>query len=171
MAPDGMIRPRVDTDLDVVVALATVVQELDGYPVWLPGGDVLEFMVNPPSQAAWVAEIDGRIVGHIALNRATTPESMQVAAQATGRSVEEMGVIARLLVAPEVRRQGIGGALVDVCVAAAVEQGLQPMLDVGLRHGSGVAMYDATGWDRVGKVDAVLPNGEIFEEYVYVLRV
>jgi hypothetical protein len=69
-----LLRDRTDADLAGCVALARAVQEQDGYPHYLPG-DLRDFLVLPDAYGAWVAERDGRIVGHVALRRRTAPAS------------------------------------------------------------------------------------------------
>jgi hypothetical protein len=51
---------------------------MDGYPAYLPGTDLHRFLTMPASVAAWVAEVDGSVVGHVALNSESHPGAMAV---------------------------------------------------------------------------------------------
>jgi DNA-binding MarR family transcriptional regulator/GNAT superfamily N-acetyltransferase len=59
---------------------------------------------DPAREAAWVAELDGRIVGSIFLVRGDTPE---------------VGKLRLLYVEPDTRGRGVGAMLVEACVARA----------------------------------------------------
>jgi GNAT superfamily N-acetyltransferase len=168
-APDDVeIRPRVDDDLDACVELVDVVHVMDGYPPYLSPGGVEPFLVTPDALAAWVALLDGAVVGHVALHRGASASVLAAAEAATGLSVERLGVVARLFVAPHARRLGIGLRLLDVAVEAAVGRGRRPVLDVWVELAGAVALYESAGWQRVATVVFVAPDGERFDEHVYV---
>ena len=102
-----IVRPRTDDDMDACVRMATIIHDLDGYPSRHPI-DFREFLVSADAFAAWVAERDGQVVGHVALHRHSTPEVLAMASRALIRPVDRLGVVARLLVSPDVRRKKIG---------------------------------------------------------------
>jgi GNAT superfamily N-acetyltransferase len=112
---------------------------------------------------------EGGIVGHVALHRTSSAPVMALAEAATGRPAAELAVVARLLVAPAARRRGIGRALLGTAAAGAVDGGRVPMLDVVPQFTSAVALYEACGWRRVGRVVVALPDGTSLDELVYVL--
>ena len=62
-----LFRHRTDDDLDASERLAFAVHEVDGYPVHIPA-DMRKFLVAPDELTAWVAELDGEVVGHVALH-------------------------------------------------------------------------------------------------------
>jgi hypothetical protein len=43
----------------------------DGCPAYLPD-DIRRFVASPPAYAAWVAEVGGQVVGHVALDSRCT---------------------------------------------------------------------------------------------------
>jgi GNAT superfamily N-acetyltransferase len=93
---------------------------------------------------------------------------MTLASEATGRRVEELGVVARLLVSLDGRRQGIGRALLLRAAGAAVERGRSPVLDVSSRFTAAVGLYESCGWRCAGTVTVLLPDGTSLEEHVFV---
>jgi hypothetical protein len=62
-----MIRPRREEDLERCVALLRRVYEVDRYPmIWPP--DTVRWLSGRDALAAWVAEDDGRLLGHLSLH-------------------------------------------------------------------------------------------------------
>ena len=77
-------------------------QEFEGLIAGIVGDFVKNF--DPAQEAAWIAEIDGRIVGSVFL----------VKGDAAG-----VGKLRLLYVEPKARGAGVGAALVEACVARA----------------------------------------------------
>jgi GNAT superfamily N-acetyltransferase len=88
------------------------VHDSSGYPSrWPadPGG-----WITPRTMvAAWVAEHDGEVAGHVALVRGLNVECLL---RATGLPVEALGGIVRLYVDPHFQRLGLARALLDTPV-------------------------------------------------------
>lgn len=72
------IRQRTNEDMPELVDIARAVHRVDCYPMFLPGDDYLRFLTRPTPLNAWVAVIDSVIVGHVALNAATSPAVMEL---------------------------------------------------------------------------------------------
>jgi GNAT superfamily N-acetyltransferase len=161
-----IVRERTESDLDACLELARVVNETDDYPVYLPA-DLRSFLFPAQAIAAWVAEIDGHIVGHVALHQRGNDTVMQVVADVTGLPADRFGVVARLIVAPEARRLGVGRVLLQTAADDAVDRGLQPMLDVVTRHSAAVRLYEDAKWIRVAEVVVQFGDVEV-EELVYL---
>jgi GNAT superfamily N-acetyltransferase len=106
------VRVRTEADLDACIHLTERVHESDGYPVYFPDG-LRPFSASPDAIASWVAEEQGEVVGHVALHRRSTDAVMAMAANALCQPYERMGVIARLLVDPELRREGFRRVLLQ----------------------------------------------------------
>ena len=162
-----IVRPRTPEDLDSCIAVARVVHERDGYPPYLPDGDFTRLLVSDDALAVWVASSDAEIVGHVSLHRHSTPAVMALATDALGCDEAELAVVARLLVAPERRRQGIARRLLDTAVAHARAGGRIPILDVWTGLPGAIAMYDGLGWRRLGEVTARFPGAEPIGEIVF----
>jgi len=186
-----LIRERRDDDRVALEHLGAAVYRSDGYPRYLPAsfGD---FLVSDDALGAWVATVDtaaaatvdtaaadtvdrvtadrvaADIVGHVALHPRSAPEVMAAACSATGLAEHELAVVARLLVAPDVRRAGTGRALLDVAVDAAVARGRRAVLDVVIDHHSAIRLYEDAGWVQADTVTWTLPDGSPLTEFVYV---
>jgi GNAT superfamily N-acetyltransferase len=161
------IRRRAEADLPACKDLVRVVYELDGYPGHWPR-DLRAFVAQPDAIAAWVALVDGEVVGHVALLPDSSDASMDLAMTATGRPVERLGFVSRLFVSPDARRNGVGRTLLGTAEAFARDLGLRPVLDVVTRFQNAIDLYESSGWTRVGAVIAQIPGGVTLEEFVYV---
>ena len=161
-----IVRPRTDDDLDALTAIAAEVQQLDGYPVRY-SLDLRAFIESPDALAAWVAEDDaGAVVGHVALNPASSPPVMARACDVLGH--DRIGVVARLFVSPRARRGGVAVSLLRTAAVAARERGLHPVLDVVATFEAPRALYEREGWRNVGTVVAEYGDDYAVEEVVYV---
>jgi GNAT superfamily N-acetyltransferase len=161
------VRVRVEADLDGCIRLAQRVHEADGYPVYFPDG-LRPFMASPDAIASWVVEEQGEIVGHIALHRRSTDPVMAMATNALGQPCERIGVVARLLVDPELRREGLGRLLLHTAAQDAFARNLWPILDVVTKHTAAIGLYEGCGWIRAGQVTTKFGNGLEFEEVVFL---
>jgi len=161
------LRTRRDDDLPALEELAAAVRETDGYP-----NDDPAFFHSPLMLRAWVVvDEQGGIVGHGALHSASASEMMAMASDATGRPVEQLAAVSRMLVAAPARRRGIGARLLTAAVSEAHARGLWPVLDTGAMFDAAIALYEAHGFQRVGPVSfPYLHAGETFmtDSLVYV---
>jgi GNAT superfamily N-acetyltransferase len=162
-----LIRRRLEADIDQCVLLAEEVHAKDGYPMYRPD-DMRAFIGTPDALAAWVAEDDGEIVGHVALHPRSSPAVIEMASEAVGLRPEDLGVIARLVVSTRYRRRGIGRSLLEVAASEAHARGLWPVLDAVSAHESAIHLYDDCGWVRAGKVTVSWGEHPAVEELVYI---
>lgn len=162
-----LIRERRPGDRESLERLGAAVHRNDGYPRYVPKtfGD---FLVSADALGAWVATTDTGIVGHVALHPSSAPEVMAAACAATGLADHDLAVVARLLVAPDVRRAGVGRALLDTATTAAAAEGRRAVLDVVTDHRSAIRLYEDAGWTRADTVTWILPNGSPLTEFVYL---
>jgi GNAT superfamily N-acetyltransferase len=153
------VRPREPRDIPACVAALRRVHTTSGYPSrWPddPGG-----WITPHGlAAAWVAEHDGEVAGHVALVRGLGVECLL---RATGLPVEGLGGIVRLYVDPHFQRLGLARALLDTAADAAAEHNLKPVLDVVDDSGPAIALYERAGWKLVGTQPATWtdPDGSV----------
>ena len=110
--------------------LARLTHVVDDYPKWWPE-DPEAFIVPPRELGAWVAEDDGVVVGHVALQTPADDPTFDQVRRATGRDAAAVAVVARLFSSPDVRGRGIGWALLTEAEQAAHAVGRLPILDVG----------------------------------------
>ncbi len=160
------VRARTETDLADCRRLAEDVHEQDGYPVYVPD-DLLSFIAAPDAMAAWVAVQGSEVVGHVVLRPGTFGAVIDLAVRMTGLPATSLGVVARLLVSPNVRRLGVGRSLLDVAARYAMQLGLRPILDVVDRHESAIKLYERSGWTRAGEV-TVNFGPHVVKEFVFI---
>jgi ribosomal protein S18 acetylase RimI-like enzyme len=164
-----VVRRRTDGDLDALEQLTGRVRATDDYPTYLPGDDYRRFLTRPAQLAAWVAELEGRICGHVALNPEASPAVMRVLRDAG--IVGDVGVVARLLVDPDARRRGVARELLQTARAEAVSRRRAAVLDVVESAHAAIAMYRGAGWVEVGRTSVVLPDGRELGELVFAADV
>jgi GNAT superfamily N-acetyltransferase len=140
---------------------------IDGYPKYLPQ-DLRSFIVDAHALGGWVAANGNEVLGHVALHRTSAQQIMEVALSVTGLKEERIAVVARLLVIPAARRQGIGRALLEKAILEAAKLGRRAVLDVVEDHKAAIALYEDCGWASVGRVDWTLPGGLPLREFVYI---
>ncbi len=150
------IRPRRDDDLPALGAALLEQQPESGYPHRDPLPEPAEqFIQRPGQEAAWVAEVDGQVAGHVCVVRATTDGSgsdapfVEAWSDATGRPAEDLRVVSVLFVATSARGVGAGVALLRRATEHILEAGCVPCLDVLPTHDRAVEMYRRQGWREV----------------------
>jgi GNAT superfamily N-acetyltransferase len=162
-----LVRRRTDEDVAACEQLVRIVHKLDGYPGHWPS-DLRDFVAQPDTLAAWVALVDGGIVGHVALLPDSSDASMALAMTATGLPLESLGFVSRLFVAPDARRHGVGRTLLEKAATFAHDLGRHPVLDVVTRFQNAIDLYESSRWARAGVVTAHIAGGVTLEEFVYV---
>ncbi len=162
-----LVRHRTDDDLDASERLALAVHEVDGYPVHIPA-DMRKFLVAPDELTAWVAELDGEVVGHVALHQRCSQASTDVVRGELGLCPGDYGVVARLLVSPATRRRGIGRRLLDAARSEAASRQIVPVLEVVTHHEPAIRLYETLGWRRVGQAAIQIPDRSPIDVFVYV---
>ncbi len=152
-----VVRTAKPGDLDGCVAMLRRVHETSGYPSRWPA-DPGRWLTPADQLAAWVAEDDGQLAGHVALVQGVRTPCLL---RATGRGPGELGGIVRLFVDPAARRQGLARALLDTAAAHARACGLVPVLDVVADSAPAIALYERSGWRLAGTQTAtwVTPAG------------
>lgn len=147
------IRPRTDRDLDACVRMLAEVHEHDGYPVNWPDPPGA-WLTPPPLIASWVAELHGRVAGHIGLSRSDAGDAAPGLWSArAGTSADATAVVSRLFVAPWARGHGIGALLMAQAVTEAQDRGLHPVLDVVVSDTAAAALYERLGWQLLATVE------------------
>lgn len=161
-----VVRPRTRADLPALVEVLSAQRDATRYPLgWPLPFPTEEFIWRSSDLTGWVAEVDGRVVGHVAAQAVddvfSPGELGRTWSAAHGRPVAELGILGTLFVDPSVRRRGVGRALHDACVGWLRERGLAPCLDVVPVHAAAVVMYERLGWREVARVrPSWLDDGE-----------
>lgn len=150
-----MIRPRREEDLERCVALLRRVHEVDRYPVvWPP--DTVAWLAGRDPLAAWVAEKDERLVGHLSLHGTDDTRARPEWLEALGVGVEGLAVVSRFFVSPELRGRGIGGALISRAEQHAAAERRRLALDVAEHNQDAIGFYERRGWRQVGSAELAL---------------
>ncbi|GAA0954295.1 GNAT family N-acetyltransferase [Nonomuraea longicatena] len=154
------LRPRTDGDLEACAEVLAEVHRADGYPVHWPDRPG-EWVARAASIGAWVAELDGRVVGHVGLSE---PDPDDRAAGMWGRP---SAVVGRLFVSPAARGFGVGARLMDQAVTAARAVGRHPVLHVVATRTDATAFYERLGWTLMGTVEETWNPGETVTIHCY----
>ena len=144
------IRERRSDDISTLAVVLAEQQAATQYPVrWPLPISVEDFLVRPGEERAWVAEVDGRVVGHVAVY-APAGEMREHYVACVG--TEDLAELAVLFVGSDVIGTGVGGRLHDTAVDWIVASGRQPVLDVIPVHDRAVEVYRHRGWTVIGEV-------------------
>lgn len=146
------VRPRRDDDLRRLVEVLAAQQPTSRYPLrWPLPFPPEHFVRRATERSAWVAEVDGTVVGHVSLTQVLPDDPFaEQWSRGAGRPVAELLCVSVLFVAHDVVGSGVGGRLLDVAVSAARGEGAAPVLDVVQRHSRAAAVYRHRGWVEVG---------------------
>ncbi|MGW2516447.1 N-acetyltransferase family protein [Streptomyces sp. NPDC001617] len=148
-----LVRRRADHDLDTCVEILAEVHRHSGYPVNWPE-QAADWLTPRSLLASWVAESDGRVVGHVGLSRADGGDvAAGLWAARAGVGVERTGVVGRLFVSPDAHGLGLGAALMEQAVAEAQARGMHPVLDVVTSNTAATALYERLGWELLDVVE------------------
>lgn len=147
-----VIRPRRPEDVPVLVEVLLAQQPLTRYPVRNPlPFPVEDFLHARDAQAAWVAQIDGRVVGHVCWTSGPDPTTAAVTACARAHhcDVSELGWVSALFVALGAGGQGVGRRLLATAVDAIRGSDRRPCLEVVDLNPVAGRLYRSTGWVEV----------------------
>ncbi|WP_316521947.1 GNAT family N-acetyltransferase [Kitasatospora brasiliensis] len=153
------VRPRRADDLADCVRVLGDVHTADGYPAEWPDRPAA-WLTPDGLLAAWVAEADGRLAGHVGLARSAPGDlAPTLWSHRTGGPPELTTVIGRLYVAPAARGRLVGARLLAYAVAHARALGLHPVLDVLATDTAALALYRRLGWTLLGSDDQRWASG------------
>jgi GNAT superfamily N-acetyltransferase len=148
-----LLRPRAGGDLADCVRVLAAVHRDDGYPVNWPERPA-EWIAGAASLGAWVAELDGRLMGHIGLSPSGAGDlAPALWGDRNGTGPERAAVVSRLFVAPGARGLGTGALLIGRAEREARQRGLHPVLDVVASDTAATALYERLGWERLATME------------------
>ncbi|MFF0553114.1 GNAT family N-acetyltransferase [Streptomyces sp. NPDC004311] len=151
--PHPGVRRRTDGDLAECVRVLAEVHAQDRYPLDWPDRPAA-WLSQGPVLGSWVAELDGRLAGHVSLSRAGDDDlAPGLWSERSGAARETAAVVGRLFVAPAARGHRIGALLIGRAVREAHDRGLHPVLDVVTSDTAAAALYERLGWQRMATVD------------------
>ncbi|MER6782686.1 MULTISPECIES: GNAT family N-acetyltransferase [unclassified Streptomyces] len=121
---------EAEDDVEACLRVLAEVHRHDGYPLNWPAQRGA-WLSDGPLLGSWVAELDGRPVGHIGLSHAAAGDSAPALwSGRTGAPPEAASVVTRLFVSPGARGHSLGALLIGRAVQEAQRHGLHPVLDV-----------------------------------------
>ncbi|MGW6461783.1 GNAT family N-acetyltransferase [Streptomyces sp. NPDC055078] len=162
-----VIRPRLEVDILEAAAALVEVHSTDGYPV--EGVDQPEEWLTPPGLIhAWVAEVDRRIVGHVAISRPNGEDAVSCWLQQGEGAKEETAVLARLFVLQEARGNTVGALLVCAATEHAQGAGIRLVLDVMEKDTAAIRLYERLGWQKLGVTTHVYGDAKSAKAVCYV---
>jgi ribosomal protein S18 acetylase RimI-like enzyme len=158
--PTVVIRSRTDADLPALGRVLAAVHERDGYPV--EGvADPVAWLTSDRLLGAWVAEINGEPIGHVALTRpGGDDDAVRLWIERTGTDVDSIAVLGRLFLGSEVRGQRLGQHLTSTATQAARAHGRRAVLDVMAKDAAAIRIYESLGWQRIGTITHQYGDGQ-----------
>ena len=150
--PDVLTRIRRDVDIPTLLGILARQQAETQYPFrWPPDRAPERFLRRPSEREAWVAELGGHIVGHVAIQSVADDELGQMWAAAHGLPITKLRCISVLYADRRLSRHGIGSALLARATQRALADGGAPVLDVVAGHLGALSLYVSRGWQEVGR--------------------
>lgn len=123
-----IIRTRTDDDVGAVVGILADSHRTDRYPVMAE--HISSSWLVEKGAPAWVAELDGVVVGHAAV-AGTPPEALE---------------LTRVVVSSSARGSGVAAALLDAVESHAASVSSPLFLEVLEHNAAAIRLYERRGW-------------------------
>ncbi|KAI0802721.1 acyl-CoA N-acyltransferase [Xylaria sp. FL0064] len=137
------IRLRRDEDLAACVEIMRAVYLDSGYPV---GGVENALKTLRTDDQAWVAEDNGVIIGHVAMNEA--PKTyVNVALWLERYPQADVAILGRLFVHPERRGRGAATKLIRTVEEEARSKGKRLLILALVKDQDAIRLYRHLGWE------------------------
>lgn len=163
-----LIRKKHEADDAECLRLLMLVHADEGYPLHLAPDEVPAFFSAEHEEVAWVAELQGVVVGHVALHWAADDPTLAAVHAATGLPMQQLYLLARLFTAPRERRRGLGRLLLRHAVEHARALERRVVLDVGQTLLPAIHLYESEGWMRLGELHPPLDDARTLDLWVYL---
>jgi ribosomal protein S18 acetylase RimI-like enzyme len=167
--PNLVIRPRQDSDLEQTGQALVAVHSTDGYPVegvadpvaWLKPTGLLN---------AWVAELDGEIVGHVAVSEPQPgDDAVRLWMEQADDKADDIAVLGRLFVKRSARGRSIGEQLARAAVMEMATQKKRMVLDVMEKDQDAIRLYERLGLKKIGVATHHFGEGQETSAICYVV--
>jgi ribosomal protein S18 acetylase RimI-like enzyme len=136
-----IIRRRTDADMVSAAAALVDVYRTDGYPV--EGvADPVAWLRPTGLITSWVAELDGEIVGHVAVSEPQPgDDAVRLWLEQSDDRIEHVAMIGRLFVKSTARRRSIGEQLAKAVATDENLRGKRLVLDVMEKDQDAIRLY------------------------------
>jgi ribosomal protein S18 acetylase RimI-like enzyme len=162
------IRPREDADLPELGELVMRVHQSDEYPVERVA-DPIAWLESDRFLGAWVAELAGNVVGHVALTSpAPNYEAANIWISEARVSRDSVAVLGRLFVSSEARGRHLGRRLTIIATRYAELLGRRAVLDVMAKDTSAVRVYEDLGWRKLAAITHRFQGNRTEPAFAYV---
>ncbi|KAI0189991.1 acyl-CoA N-acyltransferase [Xylaria flabelliformis] len=143
------IRSRTNEDLPTCVEIIKAVYHDSGYPV---GGVDQALEELQADDRAWVAEDNGEIIGHVAMNKAreTYVNVALWLEKHPQTTTTNIALLARLFVHPEARRRGAATMLIRAVEEAARGEEKRLLILALVKDQDAIRLYRRLGWQYYG---------------------
>nr|POF01284.1 hypothetical protein CFP56_21232 [Quercus suber] len=159
------IRPRDDSDdVPALLPLLQRVYHTHRYPIH--GLVNTEFLASHAIEHSWVAISNDQIVGNISVSRATMDDP-SVALWKKLHPEDDLAVLGRLFVDPDVAGKGIAKQLLSTVMAWALQRQTRLVLFVLQEYGRLESLYAKAGWIKYGASVYVQPDGASWNVMCY----
>lgn len=141
------VRSRRDSDTNAIVKVLDAVYQKDAYP---QGTNDYRKFVTQGLQQAWVAELEGEIVGHVAI-AAPDPSDLAIQLWHEQRQDDDgIVLVKRLFVAPKARGRGAASSLLEAASAWSEDSGVKLILWTLVKDVAAIELYRRLGWAQFG---------------------
>ncbi|KAF2965564.1 hypothetical protein GQX73_g8020 [Xylaria multiplex] len=138
------IRRRNDEDIPACVEIMKVVYQSSGYPVGGVDNALNELRTD---DCAWVAEDNGVIIGHVAMNRARE-DYVNVPLWLEKHPGADVAVLARLFVDVKSRGRGAATKLIRTVEEEARNKGQRLLILALVKDQNAIRLYRSLGWEH-----------------------
>lgn len=162
------VRPRADRDLNKCAEVLRQVYRTDGYPV--EGvDDALAWLQPPGLLHAWVAQLEGAILGHVAITEpGPTDAAPKFLLARSPNAHNRIAVLGRLFVTSTARGLALGEQLAKAALSQAIVERRQLVLDVMEKDRAAIRLYERLGWSQIGTTCHVYGHVQQATAFCYV---
>ncbi|KAF2210579.1 hypothetical protein CERZMDRAFT_85912 [Cercospora zeae-maydis SCOH1-5] len=161
------IRNREHNDLPACVRVLERVYAQDRYPVQ-GTAQAESFLSNQDIHPAWVAAVDDKIVGHVAIGKAKTSDVSVALWRETHQQDIAIAVLERLFVDPDHRGSGVAAKLMQAAVAWSAKEELRLVLFALAKDVGAAKLYERLGWVQFGTATYRYGDGQEMDAWCYV---
>lgn len=146
------IRPRTEADVDACIQVLQNVHADNGYPVH-GIEDPAAFLTTSSGGKIgqnWVAERDGRVIGHVSVKEAADAD-VAVTLWRQTHSADSIAVLGRLFLDPGERGNGVAAKLVETAVEWSGSRGERLVSFSLIKDVAAIRLCERLGWLEFGR--------------------